>query len=48
VVDNLSKENLPLLYEKLLPKIEHNFHNWKNYAVREHEKMIAGVKEFLC
>lgn len=48
VVDNLSKENLPLLYGKLLPKIEHNFHNWKNYAVREHEKMIAGVKEFLC
>ena len=26
VVDNLTNENIPLLYEKLLPKIEHNFH----------------------
>jgi len=47
VVDSLQGQNLSAWYKKLLPKIEHNFHNWKTYAKREHKKMITQVEDFL-
>ena len=48
VVDSLQGQNLSAWYKKLLPKIEHNFHNWKTYAKREHNNMMSQVEEFLC
>ena len=48
IVDTLGGQNFSTWYQKLLPKIEHNFHNWTTYAQREHNKMILRVQEFLC
>jgi len=48
IVKEVSTTDVKSWYEKLLPKIEHNFHNWTTYAQHEHNKMISRVQEFLC
>ena len=48
IINNVKKENLESWYEKLIPKIKHNFENWRSYAIIQHEKAMNQVKEFLC
>ncbi len=48
VVKELPKAHLASWYQKLLPRIQHNFENWKVYARRQQDKMINKVEKFLC
>ena len=42
----IAQEDLQNLYEKCLPKIEHNFYNWRDISQRQHQLMMDKVSAF--
>jgi len=48
IVDTIKTQNLKVWYEKLKPKIKHNFENWRTYAIIKHNEAMNQVKEFIC
>ena len=48
IIDHVQTQNLQSWYEKLKPKIKHNFENWRAYAIIQHDIAMNQVKEFIC
>jgi hypothetical protein len=43
----LQQKNLQVLYNKCLPKIKHNFYNWRDISKKQHQLLMTQVSEFV-
>ena len=43
----LQQKNLQVLYKKCLPKIKHNFYNWRDISKKQHQLLMTQVSEFV-